>query len=125
MFTHVMVGSNDIPRSRTFFDAVLGALGHKRNPARDMPLIYVAEGGGMLMVRTPINGVNATYANGGTIGLQAPSRKAVDEFHKAALANGGKCEGPPGPRPFAPNAYAAYIRDPDGNKFGAFCYAPE
>src|SRR5579871_3723429 len=112
MFTHVMVGSNDIPRSRTFYDAVLGALGHKRNPARDMPLIYTAPTG-TFMVRTPLNGVNATYANGGTVGFQASSRKAVDEFHKAALANGGKCEGPPGPRQFAPNAYAAYVRDPD------------
>jgi catechol 2,3-dioxygenase-like lactoylglutathione lyase family enzyme len=122
MFTHVMVGSNDIERSRKFYDAVLGALGHKSVPGVPIPM-YRTDAG-TLMVRAPIDGNAATYANGGTIGLQAPSRKAVDEFHKAALANGGKCEGPPGPRAFAPNAYAAYIRDPDGNKFGAFCYLP-
>jgi catechol 2,3-dioxygenase-like lactoylglutathione lyase family enzyme len=122
MFSHVMVGSNDIGKSGTFYDAVLGALGHKRTPARPIPMY--ASDSGTFMVTTPRDGKQATHANGGTIGFQAPSRKAIDAFHKAALANGGTCEGPPGPREFAPNAYAAYVRDPEGNKLCAICYAP-
>ncbi len=121
MFTHVMVGTNDLARARTFYDAVLGTLGYKRDLARETTLIYRTDTGAF-MVKNPLDGKAATHANGGTIGFLALNRKAVDEFHKAALANGGKCEGAPGPRTFAPNAYAAYIRDPDGNKAGAFCY---
>ena len=122
MFTHVMVGSNDIARSRAFYDAVLGALGHKSDPTRPNP-VYRSDGG-TFMVRPPLDGKQATHANGGTTGFKAPSRKAIDEFHKAALTNGGTCEGPPGPRDFGPNAYAAYVRDPDGNKLCAICHAP-
>ena len=125
MFTHVTVGSNNLDRSRKFYDAVFTAIGHKASdPANPRPM-YRSAGGGMFLVLPPRDGKPATHANGGTIGFQAPNRKAVNEFHKNALAQGGKCEGPPGPREFAPNAYAAYVRDPDGNKLGVFCYNPE
>ena len=77
------------------------------------------------IISTPANGEPACHANGGTIGFQAPTRASVHAFHEAALANGGTCEGPPGPRTFSPTAYAAYIRDLDGNKLCTFCFAPE
>ena len=74
------------------------------------------------VVLKPGNGLPSTYANGGTLGFAAPSRAAVREFHAAGVANGGKCEGAPGPRNFTPTAYAAYLRDPDGNKVCAYCF---
>src|ERR1700751_718622 len=76
-------------------------------------------------VRKPANGQPATFANGGTISFVAPSRAAVAEFHKAALAAGGKDEGPVGPRSWHPSAYAAYVRDLDGNKLATYCFKPE
>jgi len=124
MFTHVTVGANDLVAARAFYDAVLPALGYKRlfdqedrsGYGADRPLFFVVQ---------PIDGNPASYGNGSTIGLIAKSRTAVNEFHKQALARGGKCEGPPGPRPFGPNVYAAYIRDPVGNKLAAICSSPQ
>jgi catechol 2,3-dioxygenase-like lactoylglutathione lyase family enzyme len=78
-----------------------------------------------LVILTPSNGEPACSANGGTVGFAATSRDAVHKFHEAGLANGGVDEGMPGPRSFAPNAYAAYLRDPDGNKITAICFASE
>jgi len=124
IFTHVTVGSNDLEKSRTFYDKVLGALGLKRLYDDESRSAWGAERPAV-MVGKPLDGQAATRANGGTIGLTAPSRAAVDNFHLEALANGGTCDGPPGLRSFAPNAYGAYVRDPDGNKFCAYCYAPE
>ncbi|WP_257538623.1 VOC family protein [Sphingobium sp. CFD-1] len=124
VFTHVSVGTNDIEQSRGFYDAVLGPLGMKRLFDGEAMSVWGVEQPAV-MVTKPANGGEATYANGGTIGLVAPSRAAVDGFHAAALANGGSCEGPPGLRTFAPNAYGAYVRDSLGNKFCAYCYAPE
>ena len=128
MFNHIMVGSNDIERSRRFYDAVLGVLGaggalQNRAGTGHMRLFY-RHNGGTFCVSQPINGEPATHANGGTVGFQAPSRAAVQAFHAAGLANGGKDEGAPGPRSFTPTAYAAYLRDPDGNKICAYCFAP-
>src|SRR5438876_11848299 len=77
------------------------------------------------MVLKPADGKPATHANGGTISFEAPSRAAVAAFHKAALAAGGKDEGAVGPRGFWPNAYAGYVRDPDGNKLAPSCRKPE
>jgi catechol 2,3-dioxygenase-like lactoylglutathione lyase family enzyme len=121
MFTHIMVGSNDMERSRRFYDSALTELGIAKSDPK-MPVAIYSQNGGTFIVTKPIDGKSATHANGGTIGFQATSRKAVDAFHKAALAAGGKCEGPPGPRNFAPNAYCAYVRDPDGNKLVATTY---
>jgi len=124
IFTHVVVGSNDLGRSRKFYDAALGALGVKYiAPMGEHGMLYGKDSPEFL-VRTPADGKAACFANGGTIGFTAPSRAAVHEFHKAGLANGGTDEGPPGPRSFTPTAYGAYLRDPDGNKVCTYCFLP-
>lgn len=122
VFTHVVVGSNDLERSRKFYDSVLGTLGLKRVMNLDSASLWGVDGP-EFMVTKPGNGQPATFANGGTISFAAASRDAVKEFHKAALAAGGKDEGLPGPRTFTPTAYAAYVRDPDGNKICTYCFA--
>lgn len=125
IFTHVMVGTNDLPKANQFFTAALAPLGvNNLGNMTDHSTMYGVAGPEFL-VSTPANGEPACHANGGTIGFQAPTRASVHEFHTAALANGGTCEGPPGPRAFSPTAYAAYVRDPDGNKFCAFSFVPE
>lgn len=124
VLTHVAVGTNDLEKARSFHDKVLGALGLTRMFDEDHRSFYGKDGIALLVTK-PINGAPAVSANGGTVGLSAPSREAVRNFHAEALANGGTCEGEPGLRPFAPNAYGAYVRDPDGNKFCAYCYAAE
>jgi catechol 2,3-dioxygenase-like lactoylglutathione lyase family enzyme len=123
IFTHVVVGTNDLKKATKFYDATLGAIGIKPlGPFGESAFLYGKDSPEFL-VTTPRNGKPATHANGGTIGFAAPSRKAVHEFHKAGLANGGTDEGPPGPRDFSPTAYAAYLRDPDGNKICTYCFA--
>ncbi len=125
IFTHVVLGANDLPRSTKFYDATLATLGVKNlGPMGDHGFLYGGKDGPEFLVRTPPNGQRACFANGGTIGFQAPSRAAVHEFHKAGVANGGTDEGEPGPRSFTPTAYAAYLRDPDGNKICAYCFLP-
>jgi catechol 2,3-dioxygenase-like lactoylglutathione lyase family enzyme len=123
MFTHMTVGTNDLSAARAFYDAVLQPLGYKRLFDRDDRSGYGADRPSFFVLR-PIDGKPATYGNGTTVGLVAPSQTAVNEFHKQALTHGGKCEGPPGPRPFGPNVYAAYVRDPVGNKLAVICTAP-
>ena len=122
IFTHVAVGSNNLEKSRKFYDATLGALGLKRLGDVDTASFYGATAPEFMVTKTA-NGKPASGGNGGTISFMAPNRAAVDSFHKQALALGGTCEGPPGPRPVAPNAYAAYVRDPDGNKLATFSFA--
>ena len=123
MFTHIMVGANDIEKSRAFYNGALGALGIA--PATGPRLFYMKDGGAF-GVGAPQNGEAASFANGGTIGFAAQSPEEVDAFHAAGLANGGSSDGDPGPRPNAPgNSYGAYLRDPDGNKICSFCQIPE
>lgn len=76
-------------------------------------------------VTKPYNGQPATTANGSMPALIAPTRAAVDAFHAAGLASGGTDEGKPGLRPYGPNFYACYLRDPDGNKLSAVCETPQ
>lgn len=124
VFTHVVVGTNDLAKSRRFYDATLGTLGLSYvGPLGENAHMWGA-GAPAFMVTKPRDGQPACFANGGTIGFAAPSRDAVNKFHEAALANGGSDEGQPGPRPFTPTAYGAYVRDPDGNKLTAYCFAP-
>lgn len=118
MFSHIMIGAQNLDASKKFYDAVLGALGH--GPAVQDPkgrYFYVTETG-ILALTTPIDGNAATYANGGTIGFAANNREAVDAWHAAGIANGGAvCEDPPGMRDNG--MYVAYLRDPSGHKLCA------
>lgn len=119
MFSHVMIGANDVEESRRFYDAVLGALGHR--PGRMDPkgrCFYRTEQGVFALTR-PIDGQPATHGNGSTIGFLAPSPEAAHAWHSAGLANGGTtCEDPPGERDGS-GFYLAYLRDPSGNKICA------
>ena len=121
MFTHVMIGSNDLARSKTFYDAVFTAIGGQ--PGTQDPrgrLIYAHRGGRFLITR-PIDGEPACHANGGTIGFAMESPAEADAWHKAGVAHGGSAiEDPPGLRQgTAGSLYLAYLRDPDGNKLCA------
>ncbi len=125
IFTHATVGSNDRTKSATFYDPTLGALGIKNlGELGEAGTLYGADGPEFI-VFTPINGQPANCGNGPTIGFAAVTRDAVHKFHEAGLANGGTDEGAPGPRPFTDTAYAAYLRDPDGNKICAYCFTAE
>lgn len=120
IFTHVCVGTNDLEQATRFYNGCLAPLGVNNLGAMGTHgMLYGAQAPEFLVTK-PANGQPATFANGGTIGFQAPSREAVRQFHAAGLANGGKDEGAPGPRAFTPTAYAAYLRDPDGNKICVF-----
>jgi catechol 2,3-dioxygenase-like lactoylglutathione lyase family enzyme len=125
IFTHICVGANDLSKSKKFYDAALATLGiNNLGPMGETGILYGAQGPEFLVTK-PRDGSPATAANGGTIGFVAPTRAAVHAFHAAAMANGGTDEGGPGPRSFTPTAYAAYARDPDGNKLCAYCFAAE
>jgi catechol 2,3-dioxygenase-like lactoylglutathione lyase family enzyme len=121
VFSHIMIGSNDIARSKTFYDALLGTMGAKPGVVDKMGRLIYAHRGGRLLLTPPIDGGPATCANGGTIGFTAESAEEAAAWHKAGVENGGTAvEDPPGVRQ-GPTAslYLAYIRDPDGNKLCA------
>ena len=125
MLNHVMVGSNDIERSKRFYDAVLGTLG-AGEPVRNEAgsghtRLFYRHNGGTFCVSEPINGEAATPANGGTIGFKCDSPEQVREFHDTAVAHGGtSIEDAPGPRGGSLGPmHLAYVRDPDGNKLCA------
>ncbi|TIX49846.1 VOC family protein [Alteraurantiacibacter aquimixticola] len=121
MFTHVRVGSSDPRASIAFYDATFAALGISGQHHEATHAMYGTHDSGMFMVGPPADGEAATHANGGTIGLAAPSAEAVHAWHAAGLANGGTCEGPPGPRDYGEMPMVgAYLRDPAGNKLCAF-----
>lgn len=129
MFSHVMVGSNDIERSKRFYDAVLGVLGAgeplRNQNATGQTRLFYRHDGSTFCVSEPINGESATFANGGTIGFKCQSPEQVQQFHDVAVAHGGtSIENPPGPRVGkAGTLYLGYVRDPDGNKLCAL-YRP-
>src|SRR3954451_4095062 len=125
MFTHVALGTNDLNKDRQFYDAVLAPLGYKRIRDLGDRGSRWGQSAEEFIVLTPADGKPACPANGGTVTLAPPSRAAVEAFHKAALAAGGKDEGAVGPRGFWPHAYAGYCRDLDGNKLAAYCRKPE
>jgi catechol 2,3-dioxygenase-like lactoylglutathione lyase family enzyme len=120
MFSHVMIGTNDLEKAKAFYDALLGTLGVR--PAKvDGHRIFYFTKTGVFSVSKPINGEPATHANGGTIGFAAESPEQADAWHAAGIANGGKtCENPPGIREgVGGKLYLAYLRDLDGNKICA------
>ena len=127
MFSHMMIGSNDIARSKRFYDALFGAMGGKPAIVDEKGrLIYMHEGG-IFMVSPPIDGEAATHANGGTIGFRMADPAQADAWHKAGTDNGGTAiEDPPGLRQGSfGDLYLAYLRDPDGNKLCALHRMPK
>ncbi|MCY1411726.1 Glyoxalase-like domain protein [compost metagenome] len=125
VFTHVTVGTQNLEQARKFYDQVLGKIGLKR-------LADLGENGSIwgedkpsFFVLKPANGQPASVGNGVTISFSAPNRTAVKAFHEAALALGAKDEGAVGERAWAPNAFAAYARDLDGNKLAVYSFSEE
>jgi catechol 2,3-dioxygenase-like lactoylglutathione lyase family enzyme len=117
MYSHIMVGTNDLDRSKTFYDAVMGALGVGPAMVDGHRMFYLTPSG-VFAVTKPIDGRAATVANGATIGFACASSEQADAWHAAGVANGGvSCEDPPGVREGGMGKlYLAYLRDPDGNK---------
>ena len=120
MFSHIMVGVNDLEVSKKFYDALLGTLGMAPGVANNNRYFYRSRTGSF-GITTPINGEPATHGNGSTIGFNMASPEQADAFHAAGIANGGTtCEDPPGWREGSVGKlYLAYVRDPDGNKICA------
>lgn len=125
MLNHVMVGSNDIERSKHFYDAVLGTLG-AGEPMRNTldsgtTRLFYMHNGSTFCISEPIDGQAATHANGGTIGFKCDSPEQVKQFHDVAVAHGGtSIEDAPGLRNGSLGPlHLSYVRDPDGNKLCA------
>lgn len=127
VISHITLGSNNTERSARFYDGVLGVLGFKRLPKPPgKPPAYAKDGMPVIFLYPPEDGRPATWGNGTHIAFVADTKQDVRAFHDAALSLGGRSEGEPGPRPhYGDNYYAAYVRDPDGNKLQAVCYASE
>ena len=132
MFNYVCLGTNDLERAIRFYGAALSPLGYARCDVSAEAGWEGWAGWGTyeragvdenaLWLCQPFDGAPATPGNGVMVALKAPSWRAVDAFHSAALAAGGTCEGAPGLRThYNPDFYAAYVRDPDGNKLAAVC----
>ena len=124
MFSHIMLGANDLEISKFFYDAALGTLGIKPGSFSHEKYFYRGPAG-VFAITKPIDAREATHANGGTIGFSAKSIEMVDAFHAAGIAHGGiLCEGDPGYRERAAGTiYIAWLRDPAGNKICAL-YGP-
>jgi catechol 2,3-dioxygenase-like lactoylglutathione lyase family enzyme len=123
MFSHIMIGTNDLDKAKVFYDALLGAIGVP--PGRvDRHRVFYRTPTGTFGVSKPIDGKTATFANGGTIGFACSSPEQAKAFHDAGIANGGtSIEDPPGQREGS-KVYLAYLRDPDGNKLCALHRLP-
>ena len=120
MFSHVVVGTNDLEKSKKFYDALFAVLG--AGPGTDMGERYAyLHNGCSFLITKPIDGEAATFGNGGTVGFAMESPEMADAWHKAGCENGGtSCEDPPGVRDLDfGKLYLAYLRDPDGNKLCA------
>ena len=126
MFSHMMVGSNDMDRSRRFYDALFGAVGGKPGRTDDKGRLIYMHDGGVFLVTPPIDGEPATHGNGTTLGFAMKSPEQADAWHKAGAANGGtEIEDAPGVRTGTMGSlYLAYLRDPDGNKLCALHRMP-
>jgi catechol 2,3-dioxygenase-like lactoylglutathione lyase family enzyme len=121
MYSHNMVGSNDTARSKTFYDALFGAVGGKPGIQDDKGRLIYMHNNGLFMVTPPIDGAPATAGNGCTVGFAMDTTEQADAWHAAGVAAGGKAiEDPPGVREGSfGKLYLAYLRDPDGNKLCA------
>lgn len=121
MFSHMMVGSNDIEKSKGFYDALFGAVGGKPGIVDPKGRLVYLHGGSVYLVTPPIDGEPATQGNGMTVGFAMDTTEQADAWHAAGAAAGGKpIEDPPGWREGnGQRLYLAYLRDPDGNKLCA------
>ena len=117
MFSHIMIGTNDLARSKAFYDPLMATLGVGPSMVDDHRMFYMTPTG-IFSLSVPIDGAPATAGNGGTIGFAVASPEQADAWHAAGVANGGTtCEDPPGVRDGKMGKmYLAYLRDPDGNK---------
>jgi len=127
MFSHVTIGSNNIEVSRKFYGPVLGAIGQEEFVRfDDDATAYGDENGAHVWVLSPADEQPSTVGNGMMIAFLSPNRASVDAAYACALENGGSDEGEPGIREdYHANFYAAYLRDPDGNKLCIVCHNPE
>ncbi|MEH6581018.1 MAG: VOC family protein [Halioglobus sp.] len=121
MFSHMMVGANDVQQSKVFYDAVLGALGYEPGVIDDKGRCFYFTPTGIFAITKPINDEPASHGNGCTVGFAAEGPAAADAWHEAGVSNGGTtCEEPPGVREGAGGKlYLAYLLDPSGNKICA------
>jgi catechol 2,3-dioxygenase-like lactoylglutathione lyase family enzyme len=126
MFSHIMVGADDVGAAKRFYDSTLGALGVRPGRIDDKGRVFYTTDTGIFMISKPIDGEPASCANGATIGFSARSPEEADAWHEAGLANGGTaCEDPPGIRESRfGSLYLAYLRDPAGNKLCALHRMP-
>ena len=126
MFSHMMVGSNDLDRSKTFYDALFGALGGKPGFVDPKGRLIYAHNGAMFLVTKPIDGSPASVGNGSTLGFAVNDPAMADAWHQAGVDHGGTAiEDAPGVREGgAMKLYLAYLRDPDGNKLCALYRMP-
>ena len=117
MFSHIMIGTNNLERAKSFYDAVLGSLGVSPGMV-DRHRVFWRTPAGVFSVSMAINGEPASVGNGSTVGFACASPEQADAWHAAGVAHGGTtCEDPPGVREGAAGKmYLAYLRDPDGNK---------
>ena len=123
MLHHVSLGTSDLDRARAFYDPVMNELGLRRTLDVEEAVGYGA-GITIFSLNIPTDGKQATIGNGTHIAFEVEKRAAVDAFFQAALANGGTSDGPPGLRPeYDAHYYAAFVRDPDGNKIEALTFA--
>lgn len=119
MFSHVMLGADDLLAAKAFYDAILGTLGIGEGMIDEWGRVVYSTDAGRFLITKPINGHAATFANGGTIGFLAKTPEEVQAWHAAGLASGGSAiEDPPGERKVTGGRvlYLAYLRDPAGNK---------
>jgi catechol 2,3-dioxygenase-like lactoylglutathione lyase family enzyme len=132
MLSYVYFGTNDLARATRFYDATLGAIGMQRCMTHDPDWDGVSRGWGTyeedglrelaFWIGKPFDGKPASTGNGSMVAFRARTWAAVEAFHAAALAQGGRSEGAPAVRPqYGADFYAAYVRDPDGNKLAAVC----
>jgi len=119
MIGYITLGTNDLKKAAEFYDKICGELGMGRFMSSDRLIAWGGPGGGAgFGVALPHDGKPMTVGNGVMAAFSAKDKAQVDRVHKLALSLGGKCEGPPGQR--SEKFYAAYFRDPEGNKLNAF-----
>lgn len=127
MFSHIMLGANDVAESKRFYDAILEVLGYRPGVIDEKGRCFYYEKTGVFSLSKPIDDQPASCGNGSTVGFAADSPEIIDAWHAAGLAHGGSTiEDPPGVRASATaKMYLAYLRDPSGNKICALHLMPE